>query len=233
MEQKQFTEERERIQLRIKELLQTSSGDQTDLSYAVYELIEQSEHLKPELFMFFIETSEDLDSSEEQRIEKIFSEEEKYQYARDYGKIIDGTLEALLKKQYEKEKFYHELWKFIEENPLLDTKKLKAFALFYIWVDIRLPYYVLDDGIKMSDDDYQNVCQKLSEDIKKARFILHVPTEQKTERASRIVKLLENLQDDKEKAVLMSQILKLNNHSAMILNRLAMREEKLSKNELS
>ena len=85
----------------------------------------------------------------------------------------------------------------------------------------------------MSDDDYQNVCQKLSEDIKKARFILHVPTEQKTERASRIVKLLENLQDDKEKAVLMSQILKLNNHSAMILNRLAMREEKLSKNELS
>ena len=74
MEQKQFTEERERIQLRIKELLQTSSGDQTDLSYAVYELIEQSEHLKPELFMFFIETSEDLDSSEEQRIEKIFSD---------------------------------------------------------------------------------------------------------------------------------------------------------------
>ena len=66
--------------------------------------------------MFFIETSEDLDSSEEQRIEKVFSEEEKYQYARDYGKIIDGTLEALLKKHYEKEKFYHELWKFIEEN---------------------------------------------------------------------------------------------------------------------
>lgn len=232
MEQKQFTE-KDRIQLLITELLQTSSGDQTDLAYAVYELIEQSEHFKPELFMFFIETSEDLDTSEEKRIEKIFSEEEKYQYARDYGKIIDGTLEALLKKQYEKEKFYQELWNFIEENPLLDTKKLKAFALFYIWVDIRLPYYVLDDGIKMSDDDYQDICQKLSEDIKKARFILHVPTEQKTERASRIVKLLESLQDDKEKAVLMAHILKLSDHSDMILNRLAIRAEKLSKNEIS
>lgn len=232
MEQKQFTE-KDRIQLLITELLQTSSGDQTDLAYAVYELIEQSEHFKPELFMFFIETSEDLDTSEEKRIEKIFSEEEKYQYARDYGKIIDGTLEALLKKHYEKEKFYQELWNFIEENPLLDTKKLKAFALFYIWVDIRLPYYVLDDGIKMSDDDYQDICQKLSEDIKKARFILHVPTEQKTERASRIVKLLESLQDDKEKAVLMAHILKLSDHSDMILNRLAIRAEKISKNELS
>ncbi len=232
MEQKQFTE-KDRIQLLITELLQTSSGDQTDLAYAVYELIEQSEHFKPELFMFFIETSEDLDTSEEKRIEKIFSEEEKYQYARDYGKIIDGTLEALLKKHYEKEKFYQELWNFIEENPLLDTKKLKAFALFYIWVDIRLPYYVLDDGIKMSDDDYQDICQKLSEDIKKARFILHVPTEQKTERASRIVKLLESLQDDKEKAVLMAHILKLSDHSDMILNRLAIRAEKLSKNEIS
>ena len=232
MEQKQFTE-KDRIQLLITELLQTSSGDQTDLAYAVYELIEQSEHFKPELFMFFIETSEDLDTSEEKRIEKIFSEEEKYQYARDYGKIIDGTLESLLKKHYEKEKFYQELWNFIEENPLLDTKKLKAFALFYIWVDIRLPYYVLDDGIKMSDDDYQDICQKLSEDIKKARFILHVPTEQKTERASRIVKLLESLQDDKEKAVLMAHILKLSDHSDMILNRLAIRAEKLSKNEIS
>ena len=232
MEQKQFTE-KDRIQLLITELLQTSSGDQTDLAYAVYELIEQSEHFKPELFMFFIETSEDLDTSEEKRIEKIFSEEEKYQYARDYGKIIDGTLEALLKKHYEKEKFYQELWNFIEENPLLDTKKLKAFALFYIWVDIRLPYYVLDDGIKMSDDDYQDICQKLSEDIKKARFILHVPTEQKTDRASIIVKLLESLQDDKEKAVLMAHILKLSDHSDMILNRLAIRAEKLSKNEIS
>ena len=182
---------------------------------------------------FFIETSEDLDTSEEKRIEKIFSEEEKYKYASDYGKFIDGTLEALLKKHYEKEKFYQELWNFIEENPLLDTKKLKAFALFYVWVDIRLPYYVLDDGIKMSDDDYQDICQRLSEDIKKARFILHVPTEQKTERASRIVKLLESLQDDKEKAVLMAHILKLSDHSDMILNRLAIRAEKISKNELS
>ena len=116
---------------------------------------------------------------------------------------------------------------------MLDTKKLKAFALFYIWVDIRLPYYVLDDGIKMSDDDYQDICQKLSEDIKKARFILHVPTEQKTDRASIIVKLPEELQDDKEKAVLMAHILKLSDHSDMILNRLAIRAEKLSKNEIS
>ena len=85
----------------------------------------------------------------------------------------------------------------------------------------------------MSDDDCQDICQRISAEIKKARFILNFPSEQKTERASRIVKLLDNLQDDKEKAVLMAHILKLSDHSDMILNRLAIRAEKISKNELS
>lgn len=75
----------------ITDLPETSAGDRADIAYAVYERIEQSEHLRPELLMFFIEASEDIDSSKETHIEKIFSEEEKYQYARDYGRIIDRT----------------------------------------------------------------------------------------------------------------------------------------------
>ncbi len=115
---------------------------------------------------FFIETSEDLDTSEEKRIEKIFSEEEKYKYASDYGKFIEYLSKTFGRHQ---------------KSPIYFTRTYRA----------------------KNRTCFQNR------------------------------KLLESLQDDKEKAVLMAHILKLSDHSDMILNRLAIRAEKISKNELS
>ena len=220
-------QEIKKIQQNILNILETSSGNRADIAYAIYEQIIVDDDKKIESFIFFLENSEDIESSDEKHIQRIFSEEEKYQYIRDYGKIIDGTLEALLKKNYSKEKFYIELWKFIEDNPLLDNKKLKAFALYYIWIDIRIPYYELEEGVKMSNEVYSNIRQKMMNEIKKARFIINCPTEQKTERASRLIKMLEEMAGEKEKAVFMAQILKLSDKSDMILSQLANSKERL------
>lgn len=205
----------------IMNILKTSSGERIDIAYAIYNQIMLADSDRIECFIYFLENSENVESSDEKHIERVFSEEEKYQYANDYGKIIDGTLEALLKKNYVKEKFYSELWKFIEENPLLDTEKIKAFTLFYIWIDARIPYYELDEGIKMSNDEYANIRQNMIEDIKKARFIIYSPSKQKTETASRLVKMLDDIKDDKGKAVFMAQIMTLSDRSDMIMARLA------------
>lgn len=211
----------ESIQQDIVNILKTSSGERVDIAYAVYNRIMLADSNKSEVFKFFIEISEDIESSDENHIERIFSEEEKYQYSRDYGKIIDGALEALLKKNYAKRKFYDELWKFIEENPLLDSEKLRAFALYYIWIDFRVPYYELEEGIKMSNDEYSELLGGMMNEIRKARFILRIPTEQKTERASRLVKMLDEIKEERKKAVFMAQILKLSDRSDMILAQLA------------
>ena len=53
--------------------------------------------------------------------------------------------------------------------------------------------------------------------LKKARFILLTPTDQKTQRASRLVKLLDELSDEKEKAVLMAQILEMRAKSSGVV----------------
>lgn len=215
------------VQQNILNILETASGDPLDIAYAIYNQIREADVEESEIFMFFLEKSEDIESSDEKHMERMFSEEEKYQYARDYGKIIDGTLEALLKRNYNKERFYSELWKFIEENPLLDNEKLKAFALYYIWVDSRIPYYELDEGIKMSNDEYSNICLKMTDEIKKARFILNVPTEQKTERASRLVQVLDEIEGERERAVFMSQIVELSERSERILAQLMNNRERL------
>ncbi len=209
------------IQQNILTILQTASGSRVDIAYAIYNQIVCSGNRKAENLAFFLEHSENVESSNETHIEKVYSEEDKYQYIKDYGKVIDGTLEALIKKNYEKEKFYDELWLFIEENPLLDSEKLKAFALYYIWIDARVPYFKLDAGIKMPNDEYIKIRKNMLNDIKKARFILNCPTAQKTERASRLVKMLDNLSEEKEKAVFMAQILKLADRSEMLLSQLA------------
>ena len=59
----------------------------------------------------------------------------------------------------------------------------------------------------MENEVYQDMLDKLKPMIRKARFILFTPTDQKTERASRILKVLDELGDESEKAVLMAQVL--------------------------
>ncbi len=210
----------ENVQQNIINILKSASGDKEDIAYRIYTEITCLEEEGSEALEFFLENSEQIESTEEKRVEKIFSEEEKYQYAKTYGKIIDGTLEILLKKGLNKKQFYVELWKFIYENPILEGDKLKAFALFYIWIDVRVPYYEMESGMKMGNDEYAEICKELFEKIRKARFILNIPTEQKTERASRLINLLNEVKSQREQVVLMTQILNLSDKSEMIISQL-------------
>ena len=168
----------------------------------------------------FFEISEEIESNNKKHAEKVFSEEEKYQLTLTYGKMIDGALEALLRRGLSKADFYGELWSFINESKMLSDKKLKAFTLYYLWIDVRLPYFELEDGIKMSNEDFIDISKNLTEEIKRIRFILNTPTDQKTERASRLVNMIENLVSQEEKTVLMAHILRLNDKSDIIFSRM-------------
>lgn len=214
----------------ILNILKTAAGELLDIAYYIYELIASVPGKEPQLLRFVFEESEQIESSEEQHLQKVFTEEEKYSYKNTYGKIVDGTLEVLLKKGLSKEQFYEELWKGIDANPLLENTKEKAFVFFYIWIDDKVPYFELEPGMRMSNDDYAKITEDIFEKIIKARFILSVPTEQKTECASRLVQMLGELKNEREKTVLMAQILDLNDQvhvlSRLIKNKVLSDESK-------
>ena len=151
--------------------------------------------------------SEDIQFAQTGSSEEIYSDADKYEYAVAYGKMIDGALEALLRENLFCHEFYVKLWEFIEQNTLLIEKKQKAFALYYIWIDARIPYFELEQGIKMDNEVYREKIERIDPLIKKARFILYAPMSQKTERASLILKLLDELHDEEGKAVLMAQVI--------------------------
>lgn len=210
----------ETIKQSIIEILKNYSGSKEDIAYLIYNNAIINSGNEPLAMALFFEISEEIESNNKKHAEKVFSEEEKYQLTLTYGKMIDGALEALLRRGLSKADFYGELWSFINESKMLSDKKLKAFTLYYLWIDVRLPYFELEEGIKMSNEDFIDISKNLTEEIKRIRFILNTPTDQKTERASRLVNMIENLVSQEEKTVLMAHILRLNDKSDIIFSRM-------------
>lgn len=149
----------------------------------------------------------------------VISREEISALENNFDEIIEAKLKTLLRRQYDEKTFYEKLWHFIWKSDaltdidqgILDSNevatcedKVRAYALYEILRDKRVPYYQLDDGLSMSNEDYRFKCEELSEIRRKIRFILSADIfDQKTEKASQIVKLLDSLDDYKDKTVAM------------------------------
>lgn len=200
-----------KIKKNIDYIMKNLSGKRENIVYRIYEELAAAYEEAPAALRYFCEYAvNNTDTSHAQKretTEEIFGSDEKAYFIMAYGKLIDGALEALLQKNTSYEKFYVELWDFIEHNTILKEKKQKAFALYYIWIDARIPYFKLDEGLRMDNDRFKELAEKLLPVLMKARFILLTPTEQRTQIASRILKLLDNAAGEEEKAVVMAYIL--------------------------
>lgn len=74
-------------------------------------------------------------------------------------------------------------------------------------MDGRIPYFKLENGIKMSNDEFREISIQREKEIKKAIFILNSDFSQKTERCSLINKILDASESEEEKAVILAQVL--------------------------
>lgn len=202
---------------KIEDILKKASGEKLDIACKIYREISVCAGHESEALEFLCSYSENEESSGEWIVDEEITEEEKHQYVSSYGKMIDGSLEALLRENLPVKEFYSKLWEMIQNNTILESEKKKAFALYYIWIDARIPYFELEEGLEMSNKEYREYIKTHEEVLKKARFILLTPTDQKTQRASRLVKLLDELSDEKEKAVLMAQILEMRAKSSGVV----------------
>lgn len=128
----------------------------------------------------------------------------------DYGKIVDTLLNALLQKAI-KEKipsdvFYENVWNLIIQNPIFCTIKEKVFALYYILIDARIPYYSISQGMEMNNSEYRSLIDECEDDLQKARFVLALDFPQKTMEASNLVDIILSQSDYKKQVVVMSKI---------------------------
>lgn len=199
MEKKDFTE-------RLWEQLEGHKVNVEDTCTAVWGLIQrQADSDKEQYFRCFLNEIDLLDFTFENDIEvAITNKESLFDKINNLEKQIVGTL---TKENPTEELFYHSVWEKINDPLLFSDNPSQIAFLMSLWTDPRIPYFHLEAGCSMENEEYQKISRSISQQIKKARFILCTSIQQKTQRASLIMSIADSILDEREKTVFWAKIL--------------------------
>lgn len=210
MEQERL--EIEEIKAKIYGAFSTCSQIDVNFAMQILELVlDQDNEIQSKLIQYVCELWSTVKSSEEidvpEKISKV-----KYERMKSlYGEAVDATLLAYTRKglleDWDREQFYKHLWEFISTNIMWSSMEEKAFALYYIAIDPRTPYYNVGTGLKMSGDDYSKIQDEIFEAIREFRYIIALELPQRTEEASLILNLINRMKTEEQKTVLLSRII--------------------------
>jgi len=112
---------------------------------------------------------------------------------RELGPHVDSTLDRLVRRNLKEADFYSFVWDYLTgEFPFTDESE-RSFALFWILIDKRIPYFHLppEQGVEMSNEDYEALGKKLREPLGRIRFMQSCGLRQRTQVASHILSVLD------------------------------------------
>lgn len=191
-----------------------STCSKMDINFAlqILELVlKQEEQIQSELVQFVCEIWGTIRSSKEIEVPERISAATYEKLKAIYGEMVNAVLLSYIRKgiseNWDREQFYVHLWNCISTNAMWSTLEEKAFALYYIAIDVRSPYYNVGVGLKMSDDDYSKIQEEIFEAFREFRFIIALDIPERTEEASMVLKVLDKMETDEQKIVLISRIL--------------------------
>lgn len=196
----------------VKELLCTYRGELIDCCLYFYNIVkEESYERQIECFQTLCEEYGSIKSNETVILEKAIEKKELDILTDQYGEYVDEVLNSLLKKAYSEtyssRQFYHNLWAAFINGGIITSSKEFAFAIYYVIIDRKIPYFVLEQGLQMDNKMFENYMIENREVIAKLRFILNRSFTQKTEEASLLVRELTQLNTFEEQVIAMVAIL--------------------------
>lgn len=130
----------------------------------------------------------------------------KDQYDKAAG-ILKPNIDNLIDKEVEERDFYANIWKTISNPTLFATDDDKIGALIFLENCEKIPYFKLDKPLEVAEKDFNEMFDKLSEDIQKCIFIFNRGYEFRTDVASQLLRLIENQKNETAKVVLLARIL--------------------------
>lgn len=188
--------------------------DKKDINYAFQLLtfiLKQDKEYQPQLLQHICEQWGMVASNESISADSRITEADYIRLRTNYGSVVDSILISYTKQglsgKWSREQFYEELWKIISSDVLFPESTSKAFALFYIAIDLRTPYYNVGDGVKMNQDGFDELLSKTQEAFREFRFVEALDFDQKTEKASLILNIIKQLDDDNQRIVLLVKII--------------------------
>lgn len=183
------------------------SGEKIDIAAKIYFMLIEEEDASEKL-RYFLEKSDEMESSEEEAVEQHFMPRQVGELREKCEEMIKSVVSKLIKENREENEFYKELWEeVIIGNPFLKQEDEKIYALYCIWMDGRIPYFKLESGIRMTNQQFREISITNKAQIKKAFFIVNSDFSQKTEKCSLLNKILDSCESEDVKAVVLAQIL--------------------------
>lgn len=194
---------------KIELVFRKGSGTFINRCYAIYSIIEEHGKDFGELLKYTFETNGFIESDNSTDSFLMISKSQQEELKNDYGDIVNGIIKALLKRNFETEvDYYEEYWKAINSSIFI-SKESRVFALYYALIDKRLPYCVLEPGVKMTNMEYRDRQEHLKTEITRLRFVVYNDNlfEQNTEMASVLLKIINSVADEVDRIVLFSYLI--------------------------
>ncbi len=196
----------------VEQLLKIYDGELIDCCLFLYESFqEDSIEVQVECFQAFCDNYRIITSNKTQKIPRKIKQRDLDILIDTYGKYVDELLGSALKKAYScgfsKIEFYDILWRSFINSGIVTNSEEYAFCIYFVVIDRKIPYYFLEPGLKMENEEYSNFIDQCQLSISKVRFILSNDFSQKTEEASLILRELQELGTFEEQTVVMTTIL--------------------------
>jgi len=144
-------------------------------------------------------------TTEETELEQVIGEDECKQFKERLGKLVDTILEGLIKANPTETEFYERLWATIT-SPVFQSEREQAFALYWVIIDKRTPYFEVGEGVSMPNEKFRTINKRLAKERARIRFTSKREFEQKTQRASVLLNQLLAVDGD-DRIVLMVSLL--------------------------
>lgn len=167
--------------------------------------------------------------------DKSFVVSEKYskdQYQLYLDEVVNFTnniVNNLVKSNPNEREFYLSLLEKINDDTIFESDIKKGLAIMYLKANVKIPYFQLDEGLKLEEDDYRKIINDNLETVQKALFIVNSGLEQNTEIASLLLKLIKEQENDEVKTVVLANVLSFFNYRFQTLT--SIMDEKNKNNE--
>jgi len=187
--------------------LALTHGEKVNICYALFKIIESGPRQEQHLILRHLAENWDFArSSDEIKIDAYINQNEKDLLRDKYGEVINKLFELILKENLPEDQFYASLWRVLH-NPILPDDKAQAFALYWVMIDRRIPYFQLETGLRMANEDFKAAFTRIMQKAAKIRFILGSQFDQKSEEADLVLKTIDAAAPHPDRVALMAYIL--------------------------
>ena len=206
---------------KIEGWLKTAENTGCDLCMMVYQYITACPtEVQANLFQFFAENVCEIESDNSQKIPDLITVGEVIDYSRAGIKHLAVHIDSLYDRGLDKDTFYKELWDFIKSDLQYTDDKAKSVAIFNCFKTKKVPYMDVSKALSMDSDEFDSYfdAAKESSYLKDIIRVHNFGFDQKTEKYSMMLDILESCDDVKMRTILLMLLVDIEEkrHNAFI-----------------